>query len=85
MTRKDVFIQIMMEANGFPAASISDDTSTAWPAISRNAKNIVPLSRHEAEELLALLRPQIPGIKLWLAQVWNKTEADIAEMQGRMN
>lgn len=85
MTRKDVFIQIMMEANGFPAASISDDARAAWPAISRNPKKIVPLSRHEAEELLALLRPQIPGIRLWLAQAWNETEADIAEMQGRMN
>ena len=85
MTRRDIFIQIMMEASGLPADSVSDYAGIMFHGIDRNVGLDDPLPDHEAEELIAKLRLQIPGIRRWLTGIWNKAEADIAERQGRMN
>ena len=87
MTRRDIFIQIILEASGFSTNTDSDSDYAVkfFQAIAHNIAVDAPLPDHEAEELIALFRPQIPGIRLWFSELWNKAEADIAEQQGRMN
>jgi hypothetical protein len=85
MTRRDIFTQIMMEATGLPANSVSDYAGSMFHGIDRNASLDEPLPDLEAQELIAMLRLQLPGLRRSLTGIWNKAEADIAERQGRMN
>jgi hypothetical protein len=63
MSRRDFFIQIMMEAGGLPADSAFDYACNLFHDVDHNAGVDAPRSDHEAEEPIAMLRLRIPGTR----------------------
>jgi hypothetical protein len=58
MSRRDLFIQIMVEAGDLPADSASDYAGNLFHDVDHRTGVGAPRSHHEAEEPIATLRPR---------------------------
>lgn len=85
MTNFDIFAQILSEASGRPIEEVKLKTDVILKMIGTSGKMYDEVPDDKAQELLAKLRTELPGIRQWLIKGRLLMEADIAAAQGRMN
>lgn len=85
MTYRDVMILILCEASGKPAAEIRQYTEDVFKNIPVKTKidDIVPDDK--AQELLASLRNNLPGVRRWLVEGGMLAQADMAAIKGSVH
>ncbi|MGD0584325.1 MAG: hypothetical protein ABSA86_00920 [Oryzomonas sp.] len=85
MTNFDIFAQIISEASGKPIEEVKLMTDAILKLVGSPGEMYEVVPNDKAQELLATLRTDLPGIRAWLITGGLITEADIATVQGRMN
>lgn len=85
MTRFDIFAQIISEASGKPLEQIRQLSEIIFKITGAPSDKLHHgLPDNEANELLAKLRMELPGVRRWLIEGRLMMEADIAEAEGKM-
>lgn len=84
MTNFDIFAQIICEASGKPIEDVKLMTDAILKLAGSPGEMYEVVPDVKAEEMLATLRTDLPGIRAWLIAGGLMTEADVAEVQGRM-
>ena len=85
MTNFDIFAQIISEASGKPIEDVKLMTDAILELAGSPGEMYEAVPNDKAQELLAKLRMELPGIRAWLIKGGLMVEADIATVQGRMN
>ena len=85
MSRRDLFIQIMMEAGGLPADSAFDYAGALFHDVDHNAGVGAPVPIMKQKNPSPCSDPGFPAPGRWLIGIWDKAKADIAEGQGQIH
>ena len=85
MTHLELFAQIISEAMEIPIADVMDKKDLILKMAGASNKLHETLPDNQAQAWLVRLRSELPAIKSFLIESMLKTEADIAQTQGRMN
>lgn len=82
MTNFDIFAQIISEASAKPIEEVKLMTDAILKLVGSPAEMYETVSDDKAQEMLAALRTDLPGIRAWLVTGGLMTEADMAAVQG---
>lgn len=82
MTYRDVFTQILCEASGKSKKEIDKMAEVIFSAINKKTKIDDEISADKAENLMALLRGDLGGVRRWLAEGGIEVAEEIRLTQG---
>ena len=85
MTNFDIFAQIISEASGKPIEEVNLMTDAILKLVGSPGEMYQAVPDDKAQEMLAALRTDLPGIQAWLITGGLMTKADIATVQGGMD
>lgn len=85
MTYLELLAQIISEAMEIPIEDVKDKKDLVLKMVGDSHKLHETLSDKQAQEWLVKLRSELPAIRSLLIGSVLKTEADIAQAQGRIN